>query len=286
MDPRPADRSATILNHADDPILMLTALRVALAEDEPLNLKRLARLLEDCGCQVVGRFHDGASLRAWLEGGGRADALFLDVQMPGEDGLSLARSLDATLPVVFVTAHADHAVEAFDTEAQDFLLKPVTTERLVRALDRVRRKLSQGAPREKRATRYPIQAGEGLIFMELARTTHFEVKDEVVWAFAGGGALPESPSGQEQAPRAIHGGFKTVWRSLGEVEAHFPEAGLMRIQRHLLIRPEAILGLRPATNGRVMVRLIGGVELEASRGTTPRLKERLGLGGRDVDREP
>jgi len=246
---------------------VLKPLRIALAEDEPLNLKRLARLLEECGCQVVAQCPDGATLRDWMEAGGHADALFLDVQMPGLDGLSLARSLDASLPVVFVTAHADHAVEAFDTEAQDFLLKPVTTERLVRALDRVRRKMTQGAPVEKRSTRYPIQAGEGLLFMELARTTHFEVKDEIVWAFAG-----------ER--------FKTLWRSLGEVEAHFPDAGLMRIQRHLLLRPEAILGLRPATNGRVMVRLNAGVELEASRGATPRLKERLGLGGRDVDREP
>lgn len=249
------------------PERVLKPLRIALAEDEPLNLKRLARLLEDCGCLVVAQCPDGGSLQAWLEGGGHADALFLDVQMPGLDGLSLARSLEGSLPVVFVTAHADHAVEAFDAEAQDFLLKPVTIERLVRALDRVRRKLTLGAPPEKRSTRYPIQAGEGLVFMELARTTHFEVKDETVWAFAG-----------ER--------FKTLWRSLGEVEAHFPDAGLMRIQRHLLLRPESILGLRPASNGRVMVRLNGGVELEASRGATPRLKERLGLSGRDVDREP
>jgi two-component system LytT family response regulator/two-component system response regulator AlgR len=244
---------------------MLKPLRVALAEDEPLNLKRLARLLEDCGCTVAGQFRDAAGLRTWLDGGGKADALFLDVQMPGEDGLSLARSLDAALPVVFVTAHKDHAMDAFEAEAQDFLLKPVTTERLVRALDRVRRRLAHLVPPEKRPTRYAIQAGEGLLFLELARTTHFEVKDETVWAFAG-----------ER--------FKTVWRSLGEVEAHFPDAGLMRIQRHLLLRPEAVQGLRPAGNGRVFVRLPGGVELEASRGTTPRLKERLGLGGKDVDR--
>jgi two-component system LytT family response regulator/two-component system response regulator AlgR len=244
---------------------MLKPLRIAIAEDEPLNLKRLARLLEDCGCVVAGQFRDAAGLRAWLGGGGRADALFLDVQMPGEDGLSLAKSLEASLPVVFVTAHKDHAAEAFDAEAQDFLLKPVTTERLVRALDRVRRRLAHSAVPEKRATRYAIQAGEGLLFMELSRTTHFEVKDETVWAHTG-----------ER--------FRTVWRSLGEVEAHFPEAGLLRIQRHLLLRPEAVLGLRPASNGRVYVRLAGGVELEASRGTTPKLKERLGLAGKDVDR--
>lgn len=243
-------------------------LKIAVAEDEPLNLKRLVRLLEECGCQVVAQFRDGASLHAWLDLGGRPDALFLDVQMPGMDGLSLARSLEATLPVVFVTAHADHAVAAFDAEAQDFLLKPVTTERLVRALDRVHRKLAPAAPAmtQRRPGRFPVQAGEGLVFLELAKTTHFEVKDEVVWASAGNR-------------------FKTLWRSLGEVEAYFPEAGLLRIQRHLLIRPEAIVGLRPAGNSRVFVRLAGGVELEASRGATPTLKARLGLSGKDVNRD-
>lgn len=251
---------------------MLKPLRVAIAEDEPLNLRRLARLLEDCGCQVVAQFPDGASLRCWLDQGGRPDVLFLDVQMPGLDGLSLARSLEATLPVVFVTAYADHAVEAFDAEAQDFLLKPVTTDRLVRALERVRRKLSQTAPAPtgKRTNRFPFQAGEGVLFMDLTRTTHFEVKEEIVWAHATGTDEPRM--------------FKTLWRSLGEVEAHFPEAGLLRIQRHLLLRIEAVLGLRPAPNSRVFVRLPGGLELEASRGATPRLKERLGMGGRDVDR--
>lgn len=248
---------------------MLKPLRVALAEDEPMNLKRLARLLEDCGCQVVAQYRDGASLRAWLNSGGKADALFLDVQMPGLDGLSLARELEASLPVVFVTAHRDHAVDAFATDAEDFLLKPVTTELLVRALERVRRRLSPtpaSSAVPKSPGRFPIQAGEGLVFLELVKTTHFEVKDEVVWAFAG-----------ER--------FKTLWRSLGEVEATFPAAGLIRIQRHLLIRPEAIVGLKPALNSRVTVRLVGGIELEASRGSTPELKARLGLAGRDVDRD-
>jgi two-component system LytT family response regulator/two-component system response regulator AlgR len=240
-------------------------LKIAVAEDEPLNLKRLVRLLEECGCSVIAQFRDGAALHAWLDQGGRPDALFLDVQMPGMDGLALARSLEASLPVVFVTAHADHAVAAFDAEAQDFLLKPVTTERLARALERVRKKIP-AAVVPKRPGRFPIQAGEGLVFLELAKTTHFEVKDEVVWACAG-----------ER--------FKTLWRSLGEVEAYFPEAGLLRIQRHLLLRPEAIVGLRPAGNSRVLVRLAGGLELEASRGATPRLKERLGLSGKDVDRD-
>ena len=238
-------------------------LRIALAEDEPLNLKRLQRLLEDCGCEVVATFTNGLTLEEWLRDPPGVDAFFLDVQMPGLDGLNLRASIPERFPVVFVTAHAEHAVRAFDLEAVDFLLKPVTVPRLAQALKRVRKAMpgtdaAVDAASGKRP-RYPVSAGGGVLLLELARTTHFEVEEQVVWAFAG-----------ER--------FRTRWKSLGEVEAAFPDAGLLRIHRHLLVRPEAVLGLRSIANGaRVMVRLQGGQEVEASRGATPKLKERLGL---------
>jgi two-component system LytT family response regulator/two-component system response regulator AlgR len=245
----------------------MTRLRVAVAEDEPLNLRRLVRLLEECGCDVVAACPDGEQLGRWLDEGGKADALFMDVEMPELDGLGLARRLDPSLPVVFVTAHPEHAVAAFEVEAADFLLKPATTERVAQALARLRKRLpAQGTPTRK-GNRFAVQAGEGLVFLELSRTTHFEVVDEVVWAHAGEG-------------------FRTLWRSLGEVEAQFPEAAMIRIQRHLLLRPETVVGLRPSLNGRLKVRIAGGAELEASRGAAPILKERLGLAGKDVERKP
>jgi len=247
---------------------MKASLRVALAEDEPMNRKRLARLLSEAGCEIVGTFATGSAARAWLEGAPDVDAVFLDVQMPGLTGLQVLAGLDAPPLAIFVTAHAEHAVEAFDAEATDYLLKPVTAERLARALDRLRARLAlrqgpfvppaQAIPAAP--ARYAIKAADGLLFLDLAKTTHFEVEDEIVWAHAGGQR------------------WKTQWTSLNDVEQAFPTAGLMRIHRHLLVRPETILGLRPSLGGRVLVRLAGGLELEASRGATPRLRARLGLG--------
>ena len=236
-------------------------LKLAIAEDEPLNRKRLVRLLEDCGCTIVAIFPNGLEMEEWMRTGPSVDALFLDIQMPGLDGLSLRASLPRDLPVVFVSAFAELAVGAFEVEAVDFLLKPVTTDRLVKALDRIRGKLAGGHPHPQTSppTRFPVVAGSGMLFLDLARTLYFEVEEQVVWAFTG-----------ER--------FRTRWKSLGEVEAFFPNAGLLRIHRHLLIRPEAVLGIRSTGGGaRVMVRLMGGVELEASRGGTPALKARLGL---------
>ncbi len=245
-------------------------LKVIVAEDEALSRKRMIRLLQEAGCEVLHTFSEGRGVMEWLQHRPEVDALFLDIHMPNLDGMALLKALGGKLPVVLVTAFTEHAVEAFDSEAVDYLLKPVTASRLERALKRVEQRHaslpqppptggpqllpSQSAP----VTRYAIQAGEGIVLVDLNKTLYFEVENEVVWAHAGGR-------------------LRTQWTSLGEVEATFPRAGMLRIHRHLLVRPEAVIGLRPTSGGRAIVRLIGGDEIEASRGGAPRLRERLGL---------
>jgi len=237
-------------------------LKVAVAEDEVLSSKRLVRLLQESGCEVLATFAEGRGLAEWLRQAHGLDALFLDIHMPNLDGLAILQSLEGRIPAVLTTAFAEHAVEAFDSEAVDYLMKPITASRLERALKRIERRsserLSAPLPPVKGLLRYPVQAGEGIVLVDLGKTTHFEVENEVVWAHAG-----------------IR--MRTLWTSLGEVEAAFPAAGLLRIHRHLLVRPEAVIGLRPSAGGRAFIRLTGGEEVEASKGGAPRLRERLGL---------
>lgn len=234
-------------------------LKVALADDEPLARARLARLLREAGCEVVAELPDGPAVLAWLQDRPSVDALFLDIQMPGATGLEVLAELPSRLPVVFVTAFAEHAVRAFEAAALDYILKPISEERLGKTLSRLREAPQGNAAGGASLGRYPARAGEGHIFLELKRTTHFEVEDEVVWAWCGGTR------------------FRTGWTTLAEVEQAFPAAGLQRIQRHLLLRPEAVLGLRPLDGGRAALRVGEGLELEASRTATPKLKELLGL---------
>ena len=250
----------------------MNALRAALADDEPLARARLGRLLREAGCEVVAELPDGPSLLAWIKEGHDVDALFLDIQMPGLSGLEVMAELADTEvcpPVVFVTAFAEHAVRAFEAEAVDYILKPISAERLEKTLARFR----QGPVRRRTAgelksllagqPRFPVKAGEGYVFLELKRTTHFEVEDEAVYACASSQGRPQR--------------YRTDWTSLAEVENAFPGAGMLRIQRHLLLRPEAVLGLRPLEGGRASVRVAEGVDLEVSRSITPILKELLGL---------
>lgn len=237
----------------------MSALRVVVAEDEPYNLKRLVRLLKEQGCEVVAELEDGPSVLEWIEAGGQADAFFLDIQMPGITGLEVALDLDKRQSVVFVTAFAEHAVKAFEQAAVDYLLKPVTGERLTLTLERLRAR-RQEAPKASGPFRFPVKAGDGVLLVELSKTTHFEYDDGWVWAHAGSK-------------------FRTLWKTLAEAETALEGRGLLKAHRHILLRPEAILGVKNLDSGRLQVRLAGGTELEVSRGAAPAIKQRLGLPG-------
>ena len=119
-------------------------LKVLVVDDEALARSRLRTLLGDCSAPaaaVVAEAADAVQAMTALQRE-RFDVVLLDIRMPGADGMTLARSL-ATLPqppaVVFVTAHSEHAVHAFELEAMDYLTKPVRLERLQQALQKVER---------------------------------------------------------------------------------------------------------------------------------------------------
>ena len=127
-----------------------TALKVLIVDDEPLARLRLRGLLEACTdprVEVVAEAGSASQAEVALRESG-CDLVLLDIQMPGPDGLQLARSLHtrATGPaVVFVTAHAEHALQAFELDAFDYLTKPVRRERLQAALTRVAQRLGERA---------------------------------------------------------------------------------------------------------------------------------------------
>lgn len=121
------------------------SLRVVIVDDEPLARRRLQRLLgAHDDVEVVGEASNGdEAVDVVLDN--KPDALFMDVRMPGSDGLTALRRLRDKLPadvlpmVVFTTAYEDHAVEAFELEGTDYLVKPVDKAALARAMQRLRR---------------------------------------------------------------------------------------------------------------------------------------------------
>ena len=126
---------------------MSALLRILIVDDEELARLRLRALVGDCAdpkSSVVGEAGNAAQALVWLATN-ECDVLLLDVRMPGRDGMQLAEELRqrAQPPaVVFVTAHAEHALRAFDLDAVDYLTKPVRRERLQAALQRVAQRLA------------------------------------------------------------------------------------------------------------------------------------------------
>lgn len=126
-------------------------LRVLIVDDEELARLRMRSLLADCmepAAEVVGEASTAAAALQWLTQH-PCDVVLLDIRMPGLDGIQLAqrvRSLPRPPGLVFVTAHAEHAVDAFDLDAIDYLTKPVRRARLQEALTRVAQRLGMAAP--------------------------------------------------------------------------------------------------------------------------------------------
>jgi len=114
-------------------------LRVIIVDDEPLARKGLREMLYDLDGVEVAAEAESAEQAAHLIASENPDAIFLDIQMPRKNGFDLVNNMpQPQVPVVFVTAHTEHAVRAFDVQAVDYLLKPVRPERLSLAIERVR----------------------------------------------------------------------------------------------------------------------------------------------------
>lgn len=153
-------------------------IRVLVVDDEVLARTRLCSLLADCtqpSAYVAGQAGSAVQAVEFLQHH-RVDAVLLDVHMPGMDGLTLVHTL-RTLPnppaVVFITAYAEHAVQAFELEAVDYLTKPVRLERLQTALQKIERisNVNQGLE--------PDLSEEFLVIQERGRTERLPVKQVI-----------------------------------------------------------------------------------------------------------
>jgi two-component system, LytTR family, response regulator AlgR len=148
---------------------MTMTLDVLVVDDEALARSRLRTLLGDCtapGAGLVAEAGDAADALRLLEQR-PFDAVLLDIRMPGMDGIALARTLGAMSrppAIVFVTAHSEHAVQAFDLEAVDYLTKPVKLERLQQALQKVERHLQSLGAQEAG------QSADVLVIQDRGRT--------------------------------------------------------------------------------------------------------------------
>lgn len=234
-------------------------LRVLVVDDEVPALADLVyQLGQDPRVGTIRTASSGADALRALEQE-QLDAIFLDIRMPGLTGLELAKVLARFAqapPIVFVTAHDDHAVDAFELDVLDYLLKPVRPERLAEAVRRVEEK-SRAAPAPARET------DDETISVELGGVTRFVQRSEVRYVEAHGDYA------------RLHTGTTShlVRVPLATLEERWKQAGFVRIHRRLLVSLAHVTEVRTEA-GRCTVR-VDGTELQVSRRHTPELRDIL-----------
>jgi two-component system LytT family response regulator len=243
-------------------------MRALIIDDEEASRDRLRRMLGvHAEIEIIGEAQDGPGAIEAIEAR-RPDLIFLDIQMPGCSGLEVAASLRAPRPrVIFCTAYDKYAVDAFELNAVDYLLKPVSRVRLAAALERV----TAAAPETLEGALDGAQAASGHPTRFLGkRGARFRVVPVVeVLCFVSDGGLTK-----------LQGVDDYYWMqpTLVELEQRLDPDQFIRISRAAIVRLDAVREVVPLGGSQGEVVMVDGTRLEISRRRYKPLLERLGAG--------
>jgi two-component system LytT family response regulator len=247
-------------------------LRAYVLDDEALAVKRLTRLLGESGrVTIAGSETDPERALEFLNAHA-VDLLFLDIQMPGLTGFELLEKLQREPLVIFTTAYDRYALNAFEVNSIDYLLKPIEPERLAQALDKLERLRGAGDVRaiakqlaaelspQRKLDRIASKVGERTTILDVARATHFFSKDKLTFA-------------------VIDGREHVIDVTLADLESRLDPRRFVRIHRATIVNLGFVHELLPAVDGGLLARLKDErkTELTVARDRVRDLKQRLGI---------
>ena len=249
--------------------------RVAIVDDEPLARERMRQLLaRHERFRVVAECTDGDEALAAVERD-RPDLVFLDIGMPGLSGVEVAQALmdrEDAPAIVFVTAHDQFALTAFEVSAIDYLVKPVDRERFDQTLVRVERRLGHPAPEpiadELRAMLAELRAGAVLPRRFVVRSTrgHYFVRTEDIESATADGNYV-----------ALGDGTRThlVRETMKSFEGKVDPARFVRIHRSTIVNIDRITRIEPLGHAEYRVTMRSGARFESSRAYGERVQALL-----------
>lgn len=238
----------------------MSTLEVVYADDELVARKRLSRLLGALpGVEVVAECKDGREVLAALQEHPTVDVLLLDIHMPGLSGLETKALLADDGPyVIFTTAHPEHALEAFDVGAVDYVLKPIEAGRLKTALDRARSRLGTATNDDSELGRLALPTRDGVRLLDPTAVSHAVFDGSLVTVHCNGEALLTD-------------------LSLTELESKLPSDTFERVHRRALLNLECVDRLIDQPTGGYLAITKHGAKVEISRQAARKLRKRLGL---------
>jgi len=192
----------------------------------------------------------------------KPDVVFLDIQMPGKNGLELAQELHPLPELIFITAHDEYALRAFEVNALDYLLKPVQPERLAETLKKLYLK-EEEVPQDFRTIltdedQVFLKDGERCWFVKLSNVRLFESEGNYVRVI-------------------FENNRPLILRSLNNLEQRLSPASFFRASRKHIINLKWVENIEPWFNGGLMVKLRGGEQIEISRRQSVKLKDMMSL---------
>lgn len=243
---------------------MTLALRVLVCDDELIARRRAVRLLsEQPEVEVVAECASGDEVLARLAVDD-IDVAVLDINMPGMTGIETVMRMPEERPyLIFLTAHPEHAVDAFDLGAIDYLVKPVDEARLKKALDRARRQLDAPPGRDAHDAGAPLP--------RLAIATKAGVvllgPDEVTHAIFDGQLV------------TVHTRDRAILcdATLQELEQRLSGPHFERVHRRAIVNLMHVERLEPVLSGGYIARVVGGKSVDVSRQAARKLRRRLGI---------
>lgn len=231
-------------------------MRVLIADDEPIARQILREHVESIpSLEVAGEASTGAeALARILEY--RPDIVLLDLQMPELDGLGVVRALrgDRRPVIIFVTAHEQHAIEAFDVGAIDYLLKPVRRERLEKAILKAQRQLKNAAVDTETPRKIVGRRGTDLYLLDAAEIVAFQAEGELVHIVS---------TGQRYLAD----------RSLKLLEEKLDPRNFRRIHRRTIINANHIRKISPLSSKRWLLKMSNGFEAIVSKRLAKAIRE-------------
>lgn len=242
--------------------------KALIIDDEQLARQLIRNYLKTfTGIEIIGECEngfEGARNIAEL----KPDLVFLDIQMPKLNGFEMLELIDNPPEIIFITAHNDYAIRAFEMNAVDYLLKPYSQERLVSAVQKATEKIQSGIGKDKKIEqlihqplsekleRIVVKTGTKIKVIPVDKINYFEAQDDYIMLYT------------DEGKHLKQGTMKYY-------EDHLDSAKFIRVHRSYIVRIDQVVQLEPYSKDNYLLKLKNGTALKVSRNGLKNLKDKL-----------